>query len=340
MKSDINLSLFSFEAITIEVQETRSHQHRAQFFYEDLGNGIGLNLIFIPGETFLMGASETEVERRGGHPVGATLRPNREELPQHEVTVPSFFLSQHPITQAQWQAVAALPPIHRSLNPDSSYCKGAKRPVTTISWQEATEFCSRLSAHSGRQYRLPSEAEWEFACRAGTQTRFSWGDAEDATLANAIDYFLWASKKPSKSRKRTPRWRDRQTKEPWVPQTTVVDQFHPNAFGLYGLHGNVWEWCADSWHSGYYDAPTDGSVWEAEADVEQHPGLNEFFDSERSSSSLAGDPQLRVLRGGSCTVSLFDCRSASRVAIESDFKGWRSERSWMPIGFRIAWSSA
>ncbi len=125
----------------------------AQYFIEDLGDGIGLEMVLIPGGSFLMGSPEDELER------------NDDESPQHSVTIQPFCLGKYPVTQAQWKAVASLPQLNRELDPDPSEFKGENRPVEQVSWYDAVEFCDRLSQKTGRQYRLPSEAEWEYACQ-------------------------------------------------------------------------------------------------------------------------------------------------------------------------------
>ena len=119
--------------------------------FEDLGNGIQLEMVLIPGGSFMMGSPETE---KGS---------DDDEHPQHEVTIEPFWLGQYQVTQAQWKAVAKLPQVNKELNPDPSRFKGDNRPVEQVSWEDAVEFCDRLSKHTKRQYRLPSEAEWEYA---------------------------------------------------------------------------------------------------------------------------------------------------------------------------------
>ena len=173
---------FEFDVATVEVKQSGRRKnpqviisrsrHQAQYFKEDLGNGVTLEMVNIPGGTFTMGAPETEKESRD------------EERPQHQVTVPPFFMGKYPVTQAQWQAVAAFPQVNRELNPDPSTFKGSDRPVETISWYDADEFCARLSKATGRDYRLPSESEWEYACRAGTTTPFHFGETITSELAN------------------------------------------------------------------------------------------------------------------------------------------------------------
>ncbi|MFM6271198.1 MAG: formylglycine-generating enzyme family protein, partial [Dolichospermum sp.] len=166
--------------------------------------------------------------------------------PQHEVTIKPFSMGKYPITQAQWQAVAALPQVNQELKPNPSRFKGAKRPVEQVSWHEAVEFCARLSNYTKRPYRLPSEAEWEYACRAGTTTPFHFGDTITTELANYNGNYTYGDGSKGVYRK----------------ETTEVGSFKiANELGLYDMHGNVWEWCQDDWHNNYEGAPTDGSAW-------------------------------------------------------------------------------
>ncbi|MFM6071877.1 MAG: formylglycine-generating enzyme family protein, partial [Dolichospermum sp.] len=167
-------------------------------------------------------------------------------IPQHEVTIKPFSMGKYPITQAQWQAVAALPQVNQELKPNPSRFKGAKRPVERVSWHDAVEFCARLSNHSQRPYRLPSEAEWEYACRAGTITPFHFGETITTELANYNGNNTYGDG----------------PKGVYRGETTEVGSFKiANEFGLYDMHGNVWEWCQDDWHNNYEGAPTDGSAW-------------------------------------------------------------------------------
>jgi formylglycine-generating enzyme required for sulfatase activity len=195
-----------------------------------------ISMAEIPGGSFLMGSPEGEGED--------------DEYPQHLVEVPSFWMGVYPITQAQYQAVVGTNP---------SYSKGDTLPVESVSWDDAVEFCEKLSQLTGRPYRLPSEAEWEYACRAGTTTPFHFGEELTHEQAN------FNSK-----------------------QTSPVGIYPPNNFGLYDMHGNVWEWCQDVWHDNYDGAPTDGSAWLTEGD------------------------DCRIIRGGSLNFSPVLCRAPSR----------------------------
>jgi len=140
--------------------------------FEHLGNGITLEMVAIPGGTFLMGSPESEKDRSSN------------ESPQHRVTVKPFFMGKFTITQAQWQAVAALPKLKTDLNANPSHFKGANRPVEKVSWYDAEEFCARLSRKTSKAYRLPSEAEWEYACRSETTTPFHFGETLTPQIAN------------------------------------------------------------------------------------------------------------------------------------------------------------
>ncbi|MEG4064956.1 formylglycine-generating enzyme family protein [Microcoleus sp. SVA1_A1] len=228
-------------------------------------------MVKIPAGSFMMGAPENEKESHSC------------ERPQHQVSVPAFLMGRYQVTQAQWKAVAGLPQIERELKPDPSHFKGDNLPVENISWLDAVEFCKRLSMHTGREYRLPSEAEWEYACRAGTTTTYSFGD-DPAELENYA-------------------WYD----ENFGRKTYPVGEKLLNAFGLYDMKGNVWEWCADDWHGNYEGAPTDGSAW-----VDKN--------NNRSHS--------RLLRGGSWFDHAGSCRSACRYSSDprvllSDDYGFR-----------------
>jgi formylglycine-generating enzyme required for sulfatase activity len=283
----IKTHLLEFEVVTLSVlkkpgwfqkgiYDIKRRPGRAEFFTEDLGNGVTLEMVAIPGGMFLMGSPESEPER------------SEDEGPQHTVTLQPFFMGKFPVTQAQWQAVASLPKVNIDLEPEPSRFKGANRPVEKVSWYEAVEFCARLSKATRREYRLPSEAEWEYACRARTTTPFHFGETISPELANYNGNETYASGSKGIDRE----------------QTTEVGSFPANAFGLYDMHGNVWEWCADHWHNSYEGAPTDGSVW-----------LNE------------NENKYRLLRGGSWYVNPRNCRSAYRLdnlpVTPDDYFGFR-----------------
>ena len=274
-----------FKASVVTVDERgkviNTKDYPIKFFSEDLGNNLELDMVYIPGGTFLMGTDDAEIER-------LVKKFNqdyfRRESPQHRVTVPQFFISRYPITQAQWRAISSQEDlkVDIDLRPDPSSFKGDNRPVERVSWFDAVEFCKRLSKLTEREYRLPSEAEWEYACRVGTTTPFHFGATLTDQLANYRATETYALEKAGQYRR----------------ETTPVGQFPPNAFGLYDMHGNVWEWCLDHWHENYNGAPDDGSAWLEEDNVGGQQNEN--------------DNRFRLLRGGSYSSLPRYCRSADR----------------------------
>ncbi|BAY13253.1 bifunctional serine/threonine-protein kinase/formylglycine-generating enzyme family protein [Calothrix sp. NIES-2098] len=242
-KAQIQTELFEFEFATLNVKSDLSKNTRAwiinriwgraKFFTENLGNDLVLEMVAIPGGELLMGSPRDEAERYNS------------ESPQHTVTLQPFFMGKYLVTQSQWKAVAALEKVNIQLNPEVSHFKGTNRPVEQVSWDEAVEFCARLAQATGKPYRLPTEAEWEYACRAGTTTPFCVGETITTDLANYNGNYTYASGPKGK----------------YCGQTTDVGIFPANPFGLFDMHGNTWEWCEDSWHKNYKGAPADGSVW-------------------------------------------------------------------------------
>jgi formylglycine-generating enzyme required for sulfatase activity len=229
----------------------------------NVGSALPLHMVLIPGGSFLMGSPANEPERLD------------REGPQHEVTVAPFLMGRYPVTQAQWRFVAGLSRVRQTLDPEPSEFKGKDdHPVEQVSWNDAVEFCARLAQHTNRPYRLPTEAEWEYACRAGTTTPFYFGKTLTDELANYNASYTYANGPKGEYRR----------------QTTPVDSFGiANAFGLSEMHGNVWEWCQDHWHENYEGAPADGSAWISDEQAE------------------------RVLRGGTWHDLPRYCRSASRI---------------------------
>ncbi|NJM70428.1 MAG: SUMF1/EgtB/PvdO family nonheme iron enzyme [Scytonema sp. RU_4_4] len=318
---------FEFDVVTVNAQgrEIKREKRQAQYYLENLGDNITLEMVAIPGGKFLMGSPETE-----GY---------ESEKPQHEVTIQPFFMGKYPITQAQWRAVAALPRIERDLNPDPSRFKGDDYPVECVSWYDVVEFCGRLSRRAGREYRLPSEAEWEYACRAGTTTPFHFGETLTDKLANYRASETFADEPKGEYREKT----------------TSVGTFSPNAFGLYDLHGNLWEWCEDSWHETYQGAPTDGSAWHDEndnpkkhkksqqKDNKENAGLGSTLGNlwknirsqkyQEKRGEIENDNHTRLLRGGSWSNDPEDCRSADRIRYDPDL-------DYDPIGFRVVCGAA
>ncbi|NJO29370.1 MAG: SUMF1/EgtB/PvdO family nonheme iron enzyme [Richelia sp. SL_2_1] len=263
------LQKLEFDTITVDkyANIVNRDRHEAEYFVEELDNGVNLEMVYLCGGTFMMGSPEFQ-----GYD---------SEHPQHFVTIKPLFMSKFAITQAQWLVVAKLPQVKHPLNREPSYFKGDSHPVEQISWHEAVEFCVRLSKYTGKEYRLPSEAEWEYACRGNTITPFHFGDTISSDLVNHDGNYTYGLAPKGKYRQ----------------GTTPVGSFPPNALGLYDMHGNVWEWCADSWHDSYHHAPCDGRVWHEE-----------------------GDNNLRVMRGGSWFNVPRFCRSALRYKVDSPLR--------------------
>ena len=255
VQSTSTLPTFDFETVTVD-RQGREISHRrlqAEFYQEDLGQGITLEMVSIPGGKFTIGSPESEQERYSN------------EGPQREITIKPFFIGKLPITQAQWQALMGSNP---------SKFKAANHPVETVTWDDAVAFCQELSKKTGKTYRLPSEAEWEYACRAGTTTPFHFGETITPELVNYDGNHPYGNAPQGTCRKKT----------------TPVGYFQvANNFGLYDMHGNVYEWCADPWHETYRGIPSDGSIWE-----------------------FGGNYSSRLLRGGSWVNSARGCRSAYR----------------------------
>ncbi|OBQ15355.1 MAG: hypothetical protein AN486_23710 [Anabaena sp. AL93] len=255
------LQTFSFEVVTTDATGSITNRRNAsaKYFTEDLGNGVLLEMVEIPGGTFMMGSPANEAER------------DSDESPKHQVTVPSFCMGKYELTQAQYQAIMGNNPAN---------FKGNNRPVENVSWDDAVAFCQKLSQRTGKKYRLPSEAEWEYACRAGTTTPFYFGESITPELVNYDGNYPYAS---------APKGQYRQ-------QTTDVGTFPPNAFGLYDMHGNVLEWCQDDYQENYINAPTDGSA------------------------STVLSATYKLLRGGSWNGNAGYCRSADRNGSLRDFR--------------------
>ena len=270
-KFDNCLPVFNFDTVKVnrKGEVIKREQKTARYYREDLGKGINLDMVYIQGGTFMMGSPHGE-----GY---------SDEKPQHRVTVPSFFMAKYPVTQAQWKAVAS----ERNLELNPSEFKGDNRPVEMVNWYDAVEFCHRLSKLTGREYTLPSEAKWEYSCRAGTTTAFNCGETITTDLANydgTDEYYGSYADEP---------------KGEYREGTTPVGSFPANDWGLYDMHGNVWEWCADEWHEDYNNAPTDGNVW------------------------TGGESNCSVMRGGSWHDGPSGCRCASRLSYDPYNYGFR-----------------
>ncbi len=222
----------------------------------DLDGPGQIRMAIIPGGGYLMGSEKGE----------------EDELPVHRVDLNPFYIGRTEITQAEWEAVMGT-------LPEVGFV-GYDRPVESVSWDDAHQFCRRLSERTGLEVRLPTEAEWEYATRAGTTTKYSFGD-DQKLLA---DYGWYSGNSGD--------------------ETLPVARKRPNRFGLYDVHGNVWEWCEDRWHDNYEGAPSDGRAWES------------------------GDSEYRVVRGGSWGSYSNGCRSAGR---DRNPPGFRSDA----VGLRI-----
>jgi formylglycine-generating enzyme required for sulfatase activity len=314
-QTTISLSTFSFETAQVKVNKVNSGlfggtkleieivktSAQAQHFVEELGNGVELDMVYVPGGQFMMGADDREFEEylnyvNRNFDMGYTKLAGR---PQHAVNVPDLLMSKYPVTQAQYETIIRRNPSH---------FKGSQRPVERVSWDDAQTFCQKLAQQTNKPYRLPSEAEWEYACRAGTKTPFYFGEtiSPDVVNHNGKHPYSQAPKCVHRA------------------ATTDVGIFPANAFGLYDLHGNVLEWCQDTWHENYQGAPTDGSPW-----LDENDGNNDY----------------QLLRGGSWGNHATECRSAFRArnAISSP-----PQNSLVPhnslgfrhfcIGFRLALS--
>jgi formylglycine-generating enzyme required for sulfatase activity len=226
-------------------------------FTEKLPNGVTLEMVSLPAGEFTMGSSESNYEK-----------------PPHQVKVNSFAIGKYPITQAQYEAVMGTNPSHFKNNPQN--------PVESVSWNDAKAFCQKLSQITGKTYRLPTEAEWEYACRAETETLFSFGDD-----ANQLGDYAWYYGNSNDT-------------------THPVGQKKPNGWGLYDMHGNVWEWCEDDWHYNYAGAQDDGTAW------------------------IDKDYHYPIVRGGSWFNVPYLCRSAYRANVDgSDYIDFFD-------GFRVA----
>ena len=282
-----NIDTFDFETLIIKQKkgilslinnvEKQIITKKSKFFVEYLGEGINLDMNFIPAGTFMMGSSNNELKRA------------KDENPQHRVKLSSFYMSKYPITQSQWRTVASFDQVKRPIKVNPSFFKGDNLPVERVSWLDAQEFCQRLTKYTKRKYRLPTESEWEYACRGGTTTPFFFGDIITNDFANYDGRASYKIKATGKYEKKT----------------SPVGSFCPNPFGLYDLHGNIWEWCEDHYSPTYTHKPKDGSA---------------FY------STMMNQP--RVVRGGSWSLPPSYCRSAKRTSYSAD-------SNYNFLGFRV-----
>ncbi|MEM9272302.1 MAG: formylglycine-generating enzyme family protein [Cyanobacteria bacterium P01_F01_bin.143] len=276
-------------------QEINREKGQAEYYSERLSSDVTLEMMAIPGGKFFMGS-----------PLGEG---DDDEKPQRKVTIQPFFMGKYPVTQAQWQAVMG--------NNPARFKDNLLKPVERVYWHDAVDFCEKLSTKTGRKYRLPSEAEWEYACRAVISPKgyrsaydqltvnseeltveqwnekyhqpFYFSETITSNLANYNANYTFAKEAPGEYRK----------------TTTAVGTFPSNKFGLYDMHGNVWQWCADNWHGNYEGAPIDGTAW-----------------------TKGGDNNLFLLRGGSWLNNPNHCRSANRYSNRRDV-------IYHDVGFRV-----
>jgi formylglycine-generating enzyme required for sulfatase activity len=288
-------SFFGLSKKLVDTEEQRvtvsldRKKGKVEYISENLGNGVTLDLVRIPAGKFMMGmpANESQIALENAKKYDLS---NAEtwldwSTLQHEVKVPAFLMGKYAVTNAQWQSIMGTKPSEKS---DVKF-QGKTQPVINVSWDDAKEFCKRLSEKLKKNVRLPSEAEWEYACRAGTTTDFHFGETITPELVNYNGNYPYVDVPKGEYRN----------------QTVDVQSFSPNAWGLYQMHGNVWEWCEDIWHENYNGAPKDGSAW-----------------------LTGGEQNRRALRGGSWYYYAFICRSANRYRFFADLCNNN-------IGFRV-----
>lgn len=265
------LTEYEFETVLLHKtgEVIKKIKSKAMSFLEVLPSDLVIEMVFIKGGIFNMGES-----------TGLTFEDNK---PAHPVTVPPFYIGKYPVTQEQYQCIMGiLPPLRE---------KGAENPVERVSWFDAVKFCKKLSKITRKKYRLPGEAEWEYACKASTNTPFYFGETITTDYVNYVGLHTFAL----------------EPKGIYRHKSTKVGIFPPNLFGLYDMHGNVFEWCEDSWHPNYINAPGDA-----------HPWVN--------------NSQSKVIRGGSWHEPPEVCSSIARVR----YNAYEPEDR---IGFRLALSA-
>jgi formylglycine-generating enzyme required for sulfatase activity len=256
-------------------------------------------MVVVPSGNFMMGSPETEPER------------HENENPEHRIRIPRpFAVGRHAVTRGQFAEFAISTGLQAGAfkwidkwtmgefryDPkvswrDPGFLQDDSHPVTCVSWDEANAYASWLAAATGKPYRLLTEAEWEYAARAGTETPFWWGSSITPEQANYDGNFVYGADG---------------IKGAFRKATVPVGSFAANPWGLYDVHGNVWEWCEDVWHGSYVRAPRDGSAW-----------------------LHRGDNGRRVVRGGSWFIVPRNLRSAQRFRINSGFR-------YFDLGFRLA----
>jgi eukaryotic-like serine/threonine-protein kinase len=254
---------FTFTTVTVDAagMVTGRPHGVGRFFPEDLGS-LDLDMVAVRGGTFVMGSPVDEVGRQPS------------EGPQREVTVPDFFISRYQVTQAQYASLLGHNPAQNQLD---------SNPVECVTWFDARAFCQRLSDLTGRPYRLPTEAEWEYACRAGTTTSFAFGPTLTDQLANTYAEVPYGAAPPGRHR----------------DGPTTVGMYPANTLGLHDMHGNLFEWCEDNLHTDFTGAPSDARAWM------DGPGLW---------------PDYYVLRGAAWVSPPVQSRSAGRCGMVPIYK--------------------
>jgi formylglycine-generating enzyme required for sulfatase activity len=288
-------NIFNFEIVKVDKSGTVVKREKSQIesLIYNLTDKISLELVNIPAGKFMMGmpADDRKIALesllKDGNKREDAERWLDRSTPIHEVKIPSFLMGKYAVTNAQWQAVMVTKPSEKS---DVKF-QGENQPVINVSWDNCKEFCKKLSERIKKNVRLPSEAEWEYACRAGTTAAFHFGETITFELVNYDGKYPYVDAPKGEYRQKT--------------VDVNFDRFSPNAWGLYQMHGNVWEWCEDVWHENYNGAPTEGSAW-----------------------LIGGEQTRRALRGGSWVSSAINCRSALRVGDDADV-------SYNDFGFRV-----
>ena len=273
--------------IVVSLKNQKAHwEERGNEAVLTLSNGVKIEFVKIPSGSFMMGSPDNESGR------------DSDEGPQHRVNIKSFWMGKYEVTNKQYRAFKSS---HDSKDYNGHSLNSDNQPVVNVSWNDAIEFCKWLSSKTGKNFSLPSEAEWEYACRGGTETVRYWGDSTNSSCeyANVSN--------PSAKKEFNWNW-EVFSCEDGYKVSSPTGSFRPNNYGLYDMLGNVWEWCQDTWHSKYEGAPTNGSAWES------------------------GGSSNRVLRGGGWSVKPIGCRSADRGGgvpdDRGDFFGFRVARTF------------
>lgn len=291
--SDYSFVITSFNS---SIFGLKKQQYQAQF-----------DLVKIRSGTFFIGSSEHGLDAR------------ETEKPIHKVTVSPFYMSKYPITQAQWQVVANLPKVNFNLKSDPAHFKKDslektrwELPVERVNWYEAVEFCQRLSNYLEQDYRLPTEIQWEYACK-GNQTskvenhKYYFGDDE-----TELENYAWYGENAQEI-------------------THPVGLKKPNHCGLYDLYGNVWEWCLDDWHDSYWHFPAPDKPWfgnEYTQEIFEQIVVNKKPSPLTLDQIIAHSNYHKLLRGGSYCNYANCCRSAYRGAIDPNSRVKN-------VGFRV-----